>query len=309
MSGDNEFGISEITVTACKLFSQIISALCMPFLLLAIILFFHRRRTNHMVLFSLQFSFACFLNAVNYLLPYEEPENKESVSVMCRIQSLIHILSLLLTLNMLFIYYLLNFMIFDYTKLALSRSTHRIIYIINWLLMIGFTILNLMDPPNKTRLKYCRYDKEATCRKINTIYSIVLIVVITILFILIQCKVTQKIRVEDNENLLGNLKNIRWFFLFIISMILVKVFSYFFKEGHRQNFMFVMDRICENVTNFLLIIFVIIGKKGFVEFYNILKRKNSSLNSSTVENRSNNFAQMQKMDALTSDSEFLDDDD
>lgn len=173
--------------------------------------------------------------------------------------------------------------------------------------MIGFTVLNLWDRPNKSRLEYCRYDSKAVCRTINTIYSIVLIVLITVLFILIQCKVTQKIRVEDNEHLLGNLKNIRWFFLFIISMILIKVFSYFFKETQDQkNFMFVLDRICENVTNFLLILFVIIGKKGFVEFGNIIKCKTEN---GMNESKASQYAQMQKIDALTSDSELIDDDD
>ena len=307
MSANDDIIISAITVKSCKLFSQIISILCMPFLLIAIILFFYRRRKNHMVLFSLQFSFACFLNAVNYLLPYDEPASPDTASWICRIQSLLHILSLLLTLNMLFIYYLLNFLIFDYTKVALSRTTHRIIYLINWLFMIGFTVLNLWGRPNKSRLEYCRYDSDEVCRTINTIYSIIIIVLITVFFVLIQCKVTQKIRVEDNELLLGNLKNIRWFFLFIISMILIKVFSYFFKETQDQkNFMFVLDRICENVTNFLLILFVIIGKKGFVDFGNIIKCKTEN---GMNESKANQFAQMQKMDALTSDSEFLDDDD
>ena len=72
---------------------------------------------------------------------------------------------------------------------------------------------------------------------------------------------------------------IRYYFVFIIFMVLVKVLSYFLKEGTGADAFYLIDRVWENLTSLLLMLTLVIGKKGFHDALDLCKK------CSKVENK------------------------
>ena len=283
------FNISNNTVLFCKFFSTSISIISIPFFILAFIILYYRRKTLQMISFPLQISIALLLNIINYLLPYKKPiqyvNGTVEINIICRMQSLFHFISLLFTLNMFFIFYVFNYITFISLNTAASKKIRLLVYIINAGIIGVFLFVGISEEPCPTRLEYCRYYTSRVGPMLSAIYSLVIMIAIIIMFILIQCKVQQTINFSKNEDVIEILKNVRLYVVLIVSMLFIKILSYFFKEGQRKNAIFVIDRILENIITFLLLIMVVIGKKGFTEIQSVFKCKHKVQQDNVKENQ------------------------
>ena len=137
-----------------------------------------------MTSFSIQLTVAPLCNCISYLLPFQNPD--QNLSVICKIQSVTHILSFLITVNMLFIYYLLNLLMFIKPSLAISKLISGLIYSINWIILITLGIFNYLQRPIKGKLNVCRYDTGAIIPTINTFYSGFIMFATIVVFVVIR---------------------------------------------------------------------------------------------------------------------------
>ena len=253
--------LSQSIIDFCYIFSLIISIIQIPFIILTIILFISNKKKSLMTSFSIQLTVAPLCNCISYLLPFQNPD--QNLSVICKIQSVTHILSFLITVNMLFIYYLLNLLMFIKPSLAISKLISGLIYSINWIILITLGIFNYLQRPIKGKLNVCRYDTGAIIPTINTFYSGFIMFATIVVFVVIQINVCIRIKDSLEEREIEAYKMIRYYFVFIIFMVLVKVLSYFLKEGKGADAFYLIDRVWENLTSLLLMLTLVIGKKGF----------------------------------------------
>lgn len=264
-SNNVTFDISPTLVFACKICSQTISIICIIILFLAFISFYYRYKASQMISFPVQLSIALLLNITAYLLPYNKPitytDGTKEITIICRIQALCHYLSIVLTLNMLLIFYLLNYIIFINLNTTSSKKLRIFLYVVNWIIMCIFLLIGLPEEPFPTRLDYCRYNTSYLGPIVSACYSVLIIVCLIILFILIQCKVQQSIDYYGIQEAIDLLKQVRLYFACIMSFLILKIVSFFVKEGKRKNAIFVVDRLIENITTFFLSI-IVCGKKG-----------------------------------------------
>ena len=270
--------LSSSIKTFCYIFSLIISIIQIPFIILTIILFISNKKKSLMTSFSIQLTVAPLCNCLSYLLPYQAPTEKDS-TIICRIQAVTHILSFLITANMLFIYYLLNLLMFIKPSLAISKIISGLIYLINWIILITLGIFNYLQHPVKGKLDVCRYNTKALMPTINTFYSGFIMFATFVAFIAIQINVGIRIKGSLQEKEIEAYKMIRYYFIFIIFMALVKALSYFLKEGKAADAFYLIDRVWENLTSLLLMLTLVIGKKGFHDALDLCKK------CSKVENK------------------------
>ena len=262
--------LSQSIIDFCYIFSLIISIIQIPFIILTIILFISNKKKSLMTSFSIQLTVAPLCNCISYLLPFQNPD--QNLSVICKIQSVTHILSFLITVNMLFIYYLLNLLMFIKPSLAISKLISGLIYSINWIILITLGIFNYLQRPIKGKLNVCRYDTGAIIPTINTFYSGFIMFATIVVFVVIQINVCIRIKDSLEEREIEAYKMIRYYFVFIIFMVLVKVLSYFLKEGKGADAFYLIDRVWENLTSLLLMLTLVIGKKGFHDALDLFRQ-------------------------------------
>ena len=148
-------------------------------------------------------------------------------------------------------------------SLAISKLISGLIYLINWIILITLGIFNYLQQPIKGKLDVCRYDTGAIIPMINTFYSGFIMFATVVAFVVIQINVCIRIKGSLEEREIEAYKMIRYYFVFIIFMVLVKVLSYFLKEGKGADAFYLIDRVWENLTSLLLMLTLVIGKKGF----------------------------------------------
>lgn len=263
--------LSQSIIDFCYIFSLIISIIQIPFIILTIILFISNKKKSLMTSFSIQLTVAPLCNCISYLLPFQNPKENPT-SIICKIQSVTHILSFLITVNMLFIYYLLNLLMFMKPSLAISKLIGGLMYSINWIILITLGIFNYLQQPIKGKLDVCRYDTGAIIPMINTFYSGFIMFATVAVFVVIQINVCIRIKGSLEEREIEAYKMIRYYFVFIIFMVLVKVLSYFLKEGKGADAFYLIDRVWENLTSLLLMLTLVIGKKGFHDVLDLFRQ-------------------------------------
>lgn len=162
--------------------------------------------------------------------------------------------------------------------LAISKRISLIIYITQWVIVIILGILNAFQDPISAKLQICRYDTATTIPMINTGYCALIIIGIIVVFCAIQINVCKRINKSYQETEIEAYKLLRIYFVFIICLLSVKIVSYLLKEGITLNFFYLIDRVFENITSLILMITLVIGKKGFKEakqlFFNCSKNEN-----------------------------------
>ena len=157
-------------------------------------------------------------------------------------------------------------------SLAISKLISGLIYLINWIILITLGIFNYLQQPIKGKLDVCRYDTGAIIPMINTFYSGFIMFATVVAFVVIQINVCIRIKGSLEEREIEAYKMIRYYFVFIIFMVLVKVLSYFLKEGKGADAFYLIDRVWENLTSLLLMLTLVIGKKGFHDALDLFRQ-------------------------------------
>lgn len=290
MNNEPLFDISQNLVKFCFIFSLITSSIVGILLIFSFTLSIKKFTSKKSSFLLFQLSISCTFNCISYFFPYHQPPLKETgitnkdIHILCKLQALFHVISLLFSVNLLFIYYLLNYIVLTKYNLATSKTFRHKIYISNLVIIFIFIIINVINLPCPTRLEVCRYYSDEIVFKIDEIYSLAIMVMITFLFILIEFKVEEQMKIVNDNMLIENLKNARRFFWLIAIMVVIKTVSFFVKEEKKINWIFAIDRVCENLSVMSILIFVAIGKQGFVECYKLFtcSSKNNQIDEKSV---------------------------
>lgn len=187
-----------------------------------------------------------------------------------------------MTINMLCIYYLLNVLMFVYPGLLTSNAFYVLIYMAHWLATLLLGGFNYLENPIAGKLNVCRYDTHNIMPFVNTIYSFVILFLTLVFFLIIQIKVCKRMKDSLTKKEAQSYKNVIHYFVIVIIIVLIKFLSYFLKEHQdAMNVFYLIDRVWENLTSLLLIITLVIGKKGFVDLWELIIGCKNKLCSST----------------------------
>ena len=280
----NISALSEGTITFCHIFSLIISILNVIFYILFIAFLIKNKQCSIMLIFSFQLSLSPLTNALTYLIPNETSDNFKP-DFKCHMKALLHIISLLLTSNMFFLYYFLNFVMFYNPLFANSNKIQIIAYTINWIVMGVFIGINANQTPVVAKLNICRYDTNTLIPKVNAMYFGIMSALTLILFILIMCNVNKHIKKADDDDEINNYKSIVRYIFLIVLMVLVKFLSYFAKEGVTLDALYIIDRVWENIIAMIIISLICIGKKGFGVLFCKKRQNNQKELSKIIEDK------------------------
>ena len=226
-----------------------------------------------MLIFSFQVSLSPLTNALTYLIPNEPPETFKT-DFKCHMKALLHIISLLLTSSMFFLYYFLNFVMLYNPLFANSNTIQIIAYTINWIVMVVFIGINANQTPVLAKLNICRYDTHTLIPKVNAIYIGIMSALTFLFFILIVCHVNKHIKKADDDEEINNYKSIIRYIFLIAFIVIVKFLSYVVKEGVTLDVLYIIDRVWENIVATIIISLICIGKKGFGVLFCTKKQKN-----------------------------------
>lgn len=232
-----------------------------------------------MIIFSFHLSLAPLTNALTYIIPQDSINDFK-----CRMKALLHIISLLLTSNMFFLYYFLNFIMFYNPSCVNSNKLQITVYVVNWIIMAVFIGINAMQTPVLGQLNICRYDTSSLIPLINTGYLGVVSGLTLLLFILLMCNIKKFIQKGDDDDEINNYKGIIRYIFLIVLMVLIKLLSYFAKEGVTVDVFYIIDRVCENIVAWIIIVLICIGKKGFYILF-CSKRKINKIDLTQIINK------------------------
>ena len=282
--------LSEGTITFCHSFSLITSIINIIFYILFIAFLIKNKQCSVMLIFSFQLSLSPLSNALTYIIPDELPENFKT-DFKCHLKALLHIVSLLITSNMFFLYYFLNFVMFYNPLFANSNKLQIIAYTINWIVLGLFIGMNAPQTPVLAKLQICRYDTSKLVPIINSVYFGIMSALTVILFILIMCNVNKHIKKADDDDEINNYKRIVSYIFLIVLMVLVKFLSYFAKEGVTLDVLYIIDRVWENIAAMIIIALICIGKRGFGVLFcnkhqNTRKQVNQMIENEKIEETS-----------------------
>lgn len=291
--------LSQTVINFCHIFSVIIAIIQIPLLIIIILLRTINKNKTEMTSFSIQLTIAAISNGISYLFPYYNPEIQ--VTFICKMQALIHILSFIMTVNMLCIYYLLNLLMFVNPIILTYNNAFVIIYLVHWLSTLVLGGFNYFGKPIAGKLEICRYDTNDIMPLVNTIYSSVVLFVTFVLFIIIQIIVCKKIKNASLKEETERYKNVIQYFIIVIMIVLIKVLSYFLKEKQSaMNVFYLVDRVWENLTSLLLIITLVIGKKGFIDLWEFMNScKDRTYSSQNIQ--LNRLSKVSSFDDSSSD--------
>ena len=289
-----ELTLSPIVIKFCCVYSLTVSIIQIPLFIIIILLNINKNKSA-MRAFSIQLTIAAICNVSSYFLPYYNPNEKDTL--ICRFQALIHILSFIMTINMLCIYYLLNVLMFVNPSLLISNAFYVLIYLTHWLATLLLGGFNYLGKPIAGKLNVCRYNTDDIMPFVNTIYSFVILFLTLVFFFIIQIKVCKRMKDSLTKKEAQSYKNVIHYFVIVIIIVLIKFLSYFLKEHQdyqvAMNVFYLIDRVWENLTSLLLIITLVIGKKGFVDLWELIIGCKNKLCSSTD-------AQMNGLNKVTS---------
>ena len=259
-----------IVIKFCHIYSLTISIMQIPLFIIIILLLNINKNRSAMRAFSIQLTIAAICNVSSYFLPYYKPEEND-ITLICRLQALLHILSFIMTINMLCIYYLLNVLMFVNPILLTSNAFYVLIYLAHWLATLLLGGFNYLGKPIAGKLNVCRYDTHDTMPFVNTIYSFIILFLTLVFFLIIQIKVCKRMKDSLTKKEAQSYKNVIHYFIIVIIIVLIKFLSYFLKEHQKaMNVFYLIDRVWENLTSLLLIITLVIGKKGFVDLWELI---------------------------------------
>ena len=186
-------------ITFIRLFSLSSSSLlCFCFILFVIILIMEiiaKKQWTNSKTFKLQLSFGLLLNAISFFFSDTYSET------FCQIKAAIYICSLTLLLNLITVHLIMNYLFLSNYNIMKYVITQVIFYLIAWLIAIAFMVVfAIFNMPFVDVIGVCRYHMSDLTPKVSAIYSLVVVLICVITFILIVVKIKSKLKhVKEDE--------------------------------------------------------------------------------------------------------------
>jgi hypothetical protein len=252
-----------LAVIICNTISGIYGILIILLTIAFIIVQIVRKECNIMTVYSFHLAFSILINGITFLIP--DPEGNEgqkftfSESLSCNLKALIHLASLTLTVNLLFIFYVLNYLMFVQSSLLLKQWFFVLLYGAHWLIVIVFVILYAGIEPGLNSLYNCRYKIDNWIPQLNSGYSALLIVMICVIYCLIRCTLNKSLQQMKDIDLKTNIKYTLNYFILVAILALFKIIIFIFND----NFVIkVIDRISENLIYIIVFLLFVLGMRG-----------------------------------------------
>lgn len=251
----------------CDIFSISYSIMIFCLIIFMLITIIIKREFTITTTYSLHLALCVCLNAVSYILPDPEKEiNKPFTdSLSCLIKADIHLCSLTLSVNLIFIYYLIAFLLIREWSKVQSLSFQIILYLINWFTIIFFIIFYSQLPTVINPLLTCRFQVILAnwITIVNSAYSIILTIITCILFIFIIRTITHTDLYSNSPILFNHINNAIKLFIVVLLILFLKVLSF---TLNRYFIVRVIDRVWENICFTLVFLLLGISLKTFREF-------------------------------------------
>lgn len=205
----------------------------------------------------------------------------------CKLQAGIHICSLALVLCFITstIFLILIFLSTDDIDNIKKRINLSgiIISIINWVLFFLFLILLVKFNEPLINANLCRFSITSTISIIFSSYTLIVLIISLVLFFILQFKIRKY--ADENENILSYKLVLRnWLICEIL--IIIKFIFFFIHVSGRLIF---VDRGVEIFTIFFINLVYVLGKKAFVELYEMISGKNNKTEDMDLLNEPTNI--------------------
>ena len=243
--------ITNIAIKICDYVAIFITVISYILFIINTVIQLRTKKCSIITTFSIQLGIILLINSTSYIIPDDE-------GVQCLIKALIHLASLTLTVNLIFIYYLSALLnIINYHQVN-SFYFQFLLYFINYGITAAIIVFYSKLEPYINPLNTCRFKIEEPITYINTIYSAVMILLSCVIYCVMNHKINQiKQSIRDHkqgndlkEKFDNSMKN----FLLIMFMIVIKIgifaFNWYFP-------IMVLDRLFEHV--FAVVVYVVLG--------------------------------------------------
>lgn len=205
----------------------------------------------------------------------------------CKLQAGIHICSLAFVFSFMTstIFLILIFLSTDDIDNIKKKIniTGIIISIINWVLFFMFLILLVKFNEPLINANLCRFSITSTISIIFSSYTLIVLIISLVLFFILQFKIRKY--ADENENILSYKLLLRnWLICEIL--IIIKFIFFFIHVSGRLIF---VDRGVEIFTIFFINLVYVLGKKAFVELYEMISGKNNKTEDMDLLNEPTNI--------------------
>ena len=269
------------------------SLLCVCFILFIIILILEiiaKKQWTNSKTFKLQLSFGLLLNAISFLF------SDTFSDTFCRIKAATYICSITLLLNLIAVHLIMNYLFLLNFKIMNYAITQVIFYLIAWLIAVGFMIIfAIFNTPFVDIIGVCRYHMSDLTPKCSATYSLVIVLVCAITFILIVVKLKSKLKnvKEDEKDFYNKTYNSILLYFGIGTCAIIIKFILFVLSDMKIMFK-ILDVVLESL--FILCVFVLyaIGIDGFKTMMHCLCSK--CLDTSIIEDNMPNESLIKNSD-------------
>lgn len=265
---------SDISVKIINIISFSYGIITILLTIIFIVINIIRKECNLMTCFTIHFAFSLVLNGVTFLMKDPPGETGDAFGfqddLLCNIKSLLHLGSLTLTINLLFTFYLFNYLMFIQSSVLQKISFQVTLYAINWIIVGVFIFFYAQVKPELNVIYCCRYAIKAPVTFVNTGYSVVMIAAVFVFFFLIRCALYKHIQQIEDVSIKMEIQYSLKYFYIIAVLTLLKITVFLFNNSYVMK---ILDRIFENLIYLLLYVLIAIGIKGIRILYQAISCK------------------------------------
>ena len=240
-----------------------------------------------MTAYYFNFGIAILIHSISFLIPkqlsrYESLENDMPISDALPLSiGIIHVTSLTVGINLIFIYFLFFFCITEQKPILNSKYFNSLVYIICWISAIIYIPFYVSCPIYINKLNSYRFKGWEPIHIINFIHVGLLLCGSLVLFGISCYRISAIISYYETQKNKEMFAKAKKFFVVVIVIVIIKLLSFYWKFWL---ILLVFDRVWEHCT-FIFIYVILLVKQNqikYIKMYCCCKKEQSERTTSLI---------------------------